>query len=159
MSAAPTRSAHAEPVDDNTPDETSGTTNPDAEVAAFSKAIKRIFMASNTHAKPKLWAPNPFDCSDSQKLHTFRLKYNLNFQDHPDLFPDNTAKVNYTLSFLKGSTLDCFKPTPLDLNEPDWLLDLQCSLRNLKPILEPTIQLVKQKQNSKDFACKRTIKL
>ena len=122
MSAAQPGSAHTDPVDDNTPDESSGTTNPDAEVAAFSKAIERIVMASNTHAKPKLWESNPFNGSNSQKLHTFILQCKFNFQDHPDLFPDDTAKVNYILFYLKGSTLYCFKPTLLDPNEPDWLL-------------------------------------
>ena len=36
------------------------------------------------------------------------------------------------MSFLKGSALDCFKPTLLDLNEPDWLLDLQLFIEELK---------------------------
>src|SRR5882724_9433353 len=132
MSAAQTRSAHTDPVDNNTPDETSGTTDPNAEVAAFAKAIKRIVTTSSTCSKPKLWEPDPFDGSNSHKLCTFILQCKLNFQDHPDLFIDDTAKVNYTLSFLKGSTLDCFEPTLLDLNEPDWLSDLPLFIEELK---------------------------
>jgi len=34
-----------------------------------------------------------------------------NSTSDPDLFPDDTVKVNYILSYLKGSALDCFKPT------------------------------------------------
>jgi len=149
-------SAHTNPVEDDTPDKTSGTTNPNAEVAAFAKAIERIIMASNTHAKPKLWEPNPFNGSDSHKLCTFILQCKLNFWEHPDLFLDNTAKVNYTLSFLKGSALDCFEPTLLD---PTGSQISNCSPRNSKLISEPMIQLAKQKPNLKDFANKRTIKL
>ena len=52
MSAAQPGSAHAELVDDETPDKTPGTTNPDAEVVAFAKAIHKI-------VKQITPAPNP----------------------------------------------------------------------------------------------------
>src|SRR5882724_436389 len=42
MSTAQPRSAHADLVDDDTPDETTGTTDPDAEATAFAKAINKI---------------------------------------------------------------------------------------------------------------------
>ena len=35
-------------------------------------------------------------------------------------FQDETTKVNYVLSYLKGSALDCFEPGLLDLIEPTW---------------------------------------
>ena len=82
--------------------------------------------------EPKLQEPNLFDGSDTHKLHTFILQCKLNFRDCPDLFLVNTAKVNYIFSYLKGSTLDCFKPTLLDLNKPDWLLDIQLFIKELK---------------------------
>ena len=40
--------------------------------------------------------------------------------------------IIYILSFLKGSTLDCFKPTLLDPNKPSWLLDLNLFIKELK---------------------------
>src|SRR5882724_6444725 len=78
------------------------------------RLLTRLSKANYSSSKPKLWEPNPFDSSNSFKLHTVILQCKLNFQDHPDLFQDDTAKVNYILSFLKGSTLDCFEPTLLD---------------------------------------------
>src|SRR5882724_1635725 len=108
-------SAHIETLDE-TPDETLGTTNPNQEAEAFAKAIDKIVKANygSSNSKPKLWEPDPFDGSDSWKLRTFILQCKLNFQDHPNQFQDNTTKDNYILSHLKGSAIDCFKPTLLD---------------------------------------------
>ena len=85
-------------------------------------------------SKPKLQEPDPFDGSDPQKLHTFILQCKLNFWYHPDIFQDDTANVNYILSFLKGIALDCFEPTLLDLNEPAWLLDLCLFIKEIETI-------------------------
>src|SRR5882672_434785 len=48
------------------------------------------------------------------------------------MFESDTAKVNYMLSSLKGSALDCFEPTLLDPNEPKRLLDLTLFIKELK---------------------------
>jgi len=79
MSSAQPKSAHIEPVDNETPDETPGTTGPNAEANAFAKAINKIVKANYSSSKPKLWEPDPFDGSDSQKLCTFILQCKLNF--------------------------------------------------------------------------------
>jgi len=79
MSATQPGSAHTKLVDNETPDETPGTTNPNAEVTAFAKAIDKIFTAHYTCSKPKLWEPDPFDGSGSHKLHTFILQCKLYF--------------------------------------------------------------------------------
>jgi len=55
-------------VDDETPYETPGTTDLNAEATAFTKAIDKIVKANYFHSKPKLQEPDPFDGSDSQKL-------------------------------------------------------------------------------------------
>jgi hypothetical protein len=49
----------------------------------------------------------------------------LNFRAKPESVPDDAAKVNYVLSFLKGMALDYFKPLLTDdlANEPGWLMD------------------------------------
>jgi len=73
MSTAQHRSAHTDLVDDDTPDETPGTTDLDAEATAFAKAIDKIVKANYSHSKPKLWE-HPFNSSDSCKLHTFILQ-------------------------------------------------------------------------------------
>src|SRR5882724_5551378 len=48
------------------------------------------------------------------------------------MFKSDTAKVNYMLSFLKGSALDCFEPALLDPNEPIWLSDLTLCIEELE---------------------------
>src|SRR6266481_5203595 len=98
---------------------------------AFVKAIDSIVKA-NMLSKVKLQEPDPFNGSDSHKLRTFILQCKLNFQDHPDLFKDNSTKVNYILSYLKGSALDCFKPTLLDPVEPTWLSDFTLFIQKLE---------------------------
>ena len=56
----------------------------------------------------------------------------LNFRDWKDLFEDETAKVNYALSYLKGIALDCFEPTLLALNAPGWLSNLDLFVEELE---------------------------
>src|SRR5882672_12002370 len=75
----------------------------------FVKAVGKILETGGS-SKPKLQEPDPFNGSDSHKLSTFILQCRLNFQDHPDLFKDDKFKVNYVLSFLKGTAIDCFEP-------------------------------------------------
>jgi len=70
--------------------------------------------------------------SDSRKLRTFILQCKLNFRDRKDLFEDDTDKVNYVLSFLKGTALDCFESAILDPVEPAWLSDFDLFLEELE---------------------------
>src|SRR6266481_985198 len=83
-------------------------------------------------SKVKLWELHPFDGYDSYKLCTFILQCKLNFWDHPDLFKDDSTKVNYIFSYLKGSALDCFEPTLLDPMEPTWLSDFALFIQELE---------------------------
>src|SRR5467141_2324075 len=98
------------------------TPKPLSEVQKFVKAIGEI-VKTGSPSKPKLWEPDTFDGSDSQKLRTFILQCRLNFRDCPDLFKNDKSKVNYVLSYLKGTALDCFESTILDPNEPPWASD------------------------------------
>src|SRR5882724_5365918 len=131
MSRDPSKSAHINPVDDDTMDPTSSPTTQDQEASTFFKAVSMI-IGNNSGSKPKLWEPDPFDGSDSRKLRTFILQCKLNFRDRQDVFKSNTAKVNYMLSYLKGSALDCFEPALLDPNEPIWLSDLTLFIEELE---------------------------
>src|SRR5882724_4560033 len=86
----------------------------------------------NNSSKPKLQEPDPFDGSDSHKLHTFILQCKLNFQDHKDQFEDDTDKVNYVLSFLKGTALNCFESAILAPIEHLWLSDFDLFIKELE---------------------------
>src|SRR6266481_3427855 len=86
-----------------------GTHLPQSDAEVLASAIDQV-VKSNLPNKVKLWGPDPFDGSDTWKLRTFILQCKLNFHDRSDLFQDDTMKVNYMLSYLKGTALDCFKP-------------------------------------------------
>jgi len=113
--------------DDGTP----ASNSCEAEATVFAEAISKV-LKMNSSSKPKLWEPDPFDGSDPHKLCTFILQCKLNFQDHKDMFEDYTEKVNYVLSYLKGTALDCFESAILDPVKPAWLLDFDLFLEELK---------------------------
>src|SRR5882724_5099902 len=102
----------------------------------------------NNSSKPKLWEPDPFNGSDSCKLCTFILQCKINFRDHKDLFEDDADKVNYVLSFLKGTALDCFESAILDPVKPPCLSDfdlfleeLEANFRTYDPVSEAEAEL------------------
>src|SRR6266481_4708181 len=104
---------------------------PQSDAEVLASAIDRV-VKSNLLNKVKLWDPDPFDRSDTWKLHTFILQCKLNFRDHSDPFQDDTMKVNYMLSYLKGMALDCFKPVLLKTPEPMWLSDFAIFIEELE---------------------------
>src|SRR5882724_9030693 len=141
-------SAHVDPADDDTP----ASNSHEAKATTFAEAISKVLKMNNS-SKPKLWEPDPFHGSNSRKLCIFILQCKLNFWDRRDLFEDDTNKVNYVLSFLKGNLASWIL-----LNPHGFQISI-FSLRNLKPTLEPMIQSVKQKWNLKDSACTKAIRL
>src|SRR6266481_2929703 len=104
---------------------------PQSDAEVLASAIDRV-VKSNLLNKVKLWDPDPFDRSDTQKLHTFILQCKLNFHDHSDLFQDDMTKVNNMLSYLKGMALDCFEPMLLETPEPAWLSNFALFLEELE---------------------------
>src|SRR5882724_3632007 len=116
---------HIDPADDDTP-----VTNSQADATAIAEAIGKVLKTNNS--KPKLREPDPFDGSNPHKLRTFILQCKLNFRDRKDAFEDDSDKVNYVLSYLKGTALDCFESAILDPIEPLWLLDFDLFIEELK---------------------------
>ena len=64
------------------------------------------------------------------------------------MFEDNTGKVNYVLSYLKGTALDCFESAILDPIKTQWLLDfdlfieeLEANFRTYDPVGEAEAKL------------------
>src|SRR6266481_462223 len=104
---------------------------PQSDAEVLASAIDRV-VKSNLPNKVKLRDPDPFDGSDTQKLCTFVLQCKLDFCDCSDLFQDDTTKVNYMLSYLKGMALDCFEPMLLEMPEPAWLSDFTLFLEELE---------------------------
>jgi len=63
--------------------------------------------------------PNTFDGSDSKKLCEFLVQCELNFQNRPNSFRSNQAKVAFAQSYLKGTVLAWFEPDLLNSDDPD----------------------------------------
>ncbi|KIO15018.1 hypothetical protein M404DRAFT_118611 [Pisolithus tinctorius Marx 270] len=129
--------------DDNNPDDDDPGNNgpgdddpdfpdPDTEPAItvldnLASAIK--LLARNARTSPesssrtKLHEPNTFDGTDPKKLRTFFIQCELNFQDCPQAFRTDCAKVIFVQSYLKGMALEWFEPDLLGLDDPnDWPL-------------------------------------
>jgi len=87
-------------------DDTPASNSHKAEATIFTEAISKVLKMNNS-SKPKLREPDPFNGSDPRK----------------DMFEDNAEKVNYVLSYLKGTALDHFESAILDPIEPQWLSD------------------------------------
>ena len=90
---------------------------------AFNWLANGLLNTKRTQTFARVREPNPFDGSDTQKLQPFLTQCFLNFQDQPDAFADDSGKVTYTLSYLKGTALDCFEPSLTSGNDISWLSD------------------------------------
>src|SRR5882724_12374595 len=114
----------------NTPD--TPMTQDESDTDKFIKAINKLVQSHTSMSKPKLQEPDPFDGSNPRRLHTFIFQCKLNFRDCKDIFSTEEDKVNYTLSHLKGITLDFFEPILLGLHDPVWLSDFNLFIMELK---------------------------
>jgi hypothetical protein len=63
-----------------------------------------------TDSKSKPREPETFDGSDPEKLQQFLVLLKLNFESRPRAFSDDARRVNYALSYLRGSALEWFEP-------------------------------------------------
>ena len=102
----------------------------------MSKAIKSLTESvykDLSKLKVKIRDPNIFDGSDLKKLRGFLLQCKLNFWSKPKHFCTEQLKVNYSLSFLKGTTLDYLKPFLANdpANKPIWLNDYELFIEEL----------------------------
>ena len=69
----------------------------------------------------KVKEPDTFDGSEPRKLNNFILLCNLYFRNNSTRF-DDSAKVTFALSYLRGLALEFFEPALLDSDEvPEWL--------------------------------------
>ena len=76
--------------------------------------------------------PDVFHMSDTCKLQPFLVQCTLNFHNHPDAFTSDSDKVTFTLSYLKGTTLDWFEPLLTSGESLPWLNDYSDFIGELK---------------------------
>ena len=98
-----------------------------SDVLELAEAIMSLSRKgkSSTSTSTKIRKPDPFDGSDPEKLRTFLVQLNLVFRAEPDSFKYDRDKVNYAVSYLKGTALEWFEPDLLKegLHEPAWCSD------------------------------------
>jgi hypothetical protein len=87
--------------------------------------------------KTKAKEPDTFDGSDSRKLNNFVLLCSLYFRSNP-AYNDDSAKVIFALSYLRGTALEYFEPQLLDADDtPLWLDDWEEFVRTLRTQFGP----------------------
>src|SRR5712664_1181720 len=87
--------------------------------------------------KVKAKEPDTFDGSNPKKLNNFIMLCNLYFRNS-SAYGDDINKVNFALSYLRGSALDYFEPSILDSDEyPEWIDNYSAFLRTLRSVFGP----------------------
>jgi hypothetical protein len=79
-------------------------------IDALTAIAENVRNPSETTQRTKVREPDAFDGSDSRKLRPFLIQCELNFRDRPRAFETPTARINYALSYLKGTALEWFEP-------------------------------------------------
>ena len=133
-----------DPSDDGNDDDDGDDSDDEPQARADGPTLAdAIAMLANTLQNPretpvapsKVREPDQFDGSDSRKLRAFLMQLELNFNDRPTVFRLDRTKVNYALSYLKGTALDWFEPGlfgPGGSLEPRWLSSYADFVRELR---------------------------
>ena len=101
----------------------------------MTQELRRRETQSTKRAKAK--EPDTFDGTDPRKLNNFILLCNLYFRSNP-AYSDDSAKVTFALSYLRGMALEYFEPAITDSEEdPEWLEDWTEFIRTLRTQFGP----------------------
>ena len=84
----------------------------------FAQTVQENQGSSNGS---KVQEPDVFNGSNTRKLQAFLIQCQLNFNSKPQVFWTDASKVNYTISYLKGTVLDWFKPGLMSDDPPGWI--------------------------------------
>ena len=87
----------------------------------YSQVHSNCLRKSSSSNRSKVWEPDVFDGSDTGKLWAFLIQCQLNFNSKPQAFQTDASKVNYVISYLKGTALDWFKHRLMGDNPLDWI--------------------------------------
>ena len=112
--------------------------------------------------RSKVQEPDVFDGSDTRKLWAFLVQCQLNFNSKPWAFRTDASKVNYAISYLKGTTLDWFEPGLMSDDPLDWISnyskftsELKCNFgpHNPKGDVENELKSLWMKNNHGKISC------
>jgi hypothetical protein len=87
----------------------------------YDTPVCLVTAAREPQPKVKVREPEAFDGTDSRKLCSFLVLCNLNFHAHARSYNNDEAKVNYALSYLKGTVLDWFEPAITEDTYEAWM--------------------------------------
>ena len=104
-------------------------------IMLMTSELKKRDNSTSKRAKAK--EPDTFDGSESKKLNNFILLCNLYFRHNP-AYSDDSKKVTFALSYLRGTALEYFEPSLLDSDDiPDWLDDWSVFINTLRTQFGP----------------------
>jgi Domain of unknown function (DUF4939) len=131
-----------EPLEEPTPDPPEpipdSPEHPPADLAqAITLLANSLSTPKKSSAQTKVREPDTFDGSDTRKLQSFLVQCALNFRDRTDAFSDDSAKVIYALSYLKGTALDWFEPALTSNLPAPWLSNYAIFISELKSNFGP----------------------
>jgi Retrotransposon gag protein len=112
-----------DPPNNNDPPDNNDADPEQKELDRLLQLIEAFRQPATPKQKAKLREPDAFDGTDSRKLRTFIALCQLNFRSLSNAFPNDTAKVNYAMSYLKGTALEWFEPSITDGDEELWMHD------------------------------------
>src|SRR3984893_11024104 len=101
---------------------------------AISTLAKNV-KCQEDGSRSKVREPDPFDGSDPTKLRTFLVQLQLSFNDRPTTFIRDDRKINFAISYLKGTALAHFENSLLEpdlINPPEWKNDYEEFVQELK---------------------------
>ena len=108
----------------------------EAQPTDLAAAIMLLTQSLLSPKKSAVWTKvhelDVFNGSDTCKLQPFLVQCTLNFHNHPDAFTSDSDKVTFTLSYLKGTMLDWFKPSLTSSKSLPWLDDYSDFVGELK---------------------------
>ena len=84
----------------------------------LTNALREAFRSEKDPAEKdvKVRNPDPYDGVDPKGIRTFLFQNQLVFNAKPRTFKSDSAKINYALSFLRGTALDHFEPYVMDMS-------------------------------------------
>ena len=109
---------------DNIPDNVEPPEDPSSRILHTLASISTSLAKNQRHPKSKPREPETFDGTDPRKLNTFITQCTLYFRAVSG-FSDDIDKINFALSYLRGTALDWFEPMLLedDVEDQLWMYE------------------------------------
>jgi hypothetical protein len=106
---------------------------PASVIGRVFKGIIRELRNKPNSRRSKVNPPDTFDGTDALKINSFITQCNLVFKDSSE-YADDASKVNYALSYLRGTALEYFQPVILgeDTTFYPWTVDWEAFVDTIR---------------------------